>query len=87
LFVYFRQEKREGISIMSLRRRDKKTPDPPEEREIPEGRGRQEKNPEVKRDLHDIRTRLDVEIKKRCTTGIGDVSESESEDDVGHEEE
>jgi hypothetical protein len=30
---------------------------------------------------------VDVEIKQRCTTDIGDVSESESEDDIGHEEE
>jgi hypothetical protein len=42
----------------------------------------------VGRDLHDIRARLvDVEIKQRRIADIGDVSESESEDDVGHEEE
>jgi hypothetical protein len=45
-------------------------------------------NPEVERDLHDIRARLvDVEIKQRHTADIGDVSESKSEDDTGHEEE
>jgi hypothetical protein len=88
LFVYFRQEKREGISTMPPRRRDRQTPDPPEDREMPEGRGRQVQNPEVERDLHDIRARLvDVEIKQRRTADIGDVSESESEDDAGHEEE
>jgi hypothetical protein len=45
-------------------------------------------NPEVERDLHDIRTRfMDVEIKQRCIADIGDVSESEREDEAGHEEE
>jgi hypothetical protein len=88
LFVYFRQEKKEGISAMSPRRRDRKTPDPPKDREMPEGRGRQVKNLEVERDLHDIRTRLmDVEIKQRHTANVGDVSESKSEDEVGHGEE
>jgi hypothetical protein len=54
---------------------------------MPEGRGRQVQNPEVERDLHDIRARLvDVEIKQRHTADIGDVSESKSEDDTGHEE-
>jgi hypothetical protein len=73
---------------MPPRRRDKQTPDPLEEREMPEGRGRQVQNPEVERDLHEIRARLvDVEIKQRCTADIGDVSESEREDDAGHEEE
>ena len=42
----------------------------------------------MERDLHDICTRLmDVEIKQRRRADIGDVSESESEDEVGHEEE
>jgi hypothetical protein len=73
---------------MPPRRRDRQTPDPPEEREMTEGRGRQVQNPEVERDLHDIRARLvDVAIKQRCKTDIGDVSESESEYDVVHEEE
>ena len=51
-------------------------------------RGRQVQNLEVERHLHDIHTRLvDVEIKQRRTTDIGDVSESEREDDARHEEE
>jgi hypothetical protein len=54
LFVYFRQEKRKEISTMPSRRRDRQTPDLPEDREIPEGRGRQVQNPKVERDLHDF---------------------------------
>jgi hypothetical protein len=73
---------------MPPRRRDRQTPVPLEEREMPEGRGRQVQNPEVERDLHDIHNRLiDVEIKQRHTADIIDVSESEREDDAGHEEE
>jgi hypothetical protein len=73
---------------MPLRRRDRQTPDPPEDREVSRERGRQVQNPEVERDLHDIRTRLvDVEIKQRHTTNIGDVSELESKDEDGHGEE
>jgi hypothetical protein len=88
LFVYFRQEKREGISTMLPRRRDRQTPDLPEDREVSRERGRQVLNLEVERDLHDIRARLmDVEIKQRCRDDIGDVSESEREDDTEHEEE
>jgi hypothetical protein len=51
-------------------------------------RGRQVQNPKVEKDLHDIRARLmDVEIKQRHRVDIGDVSESESEDEAGHGEE
>ena len=49
-------------------------------------RGRQVPNPEVERDMHDIRARLvDVEIKQRRRADIGDVCESESEVEAGHE--
>jgi hypothetical protein len=73
---------------MLPRRRDRQTPDPPEDREIPKGRVRQVQDLEVERDLHDIHSRLmDVEIKQMHTTDIGYVSESEIEDDVGHDEE
>jgi hypothetical protein len=73
---------------MPPRRRDRKTPDPPEEREIPRGRGRQVPNLAMEREMHDICTRLeDMETTQRCTTGVGDVSESESEDEAGHERE
>jgi hypothetical protein len=73
---------------MPLRRKDRQTPNPEEEREISRGRGRQMQNPEVERDLHDIRARLvDMELRKRCTTDVEDLSESESEDEAGHGEE
>lgn len=73
---------------MPLRRRVRQSPDLEEERETPRGRGREVQNPEVERDLHNIRTRLvDMEIRQRCTTDVGDISESENEDDAGHGEE
>jgi hypothetical protein len=51
-------------------------------------RGRQVPNPAMERDIHDLRARVvDMEIKQRCTTDIGDVSESEREDEAGHREE
>jgi hypothetical protein len=71
---------------MLPRRRDRQTPDPPEEREMPEERGRQVPNPAMEREMHNIHARLvDVEIKQRRTVDVGDVSESESEDEAGHE--
>jgi hypothetical protein len=73
---------------MPLRRRDRQSPDPEEEREMSRGRGREVQNPEVERDLHNIHARLvDMEIRQRCTTDVGDISESENEDDAGHGEE
>jgi hypothetical protein len=43
-------------------------------------------NPAMERDMHDLRARVvDMEIKQRCTTGVGDVSDSESENEAGHE--
>jgi hypothetical protein len=71
---------------MPPRRRDRQTPDPREEREMPGERGRQVPNPAMEREMHNIRTKLmDVEIKQRRTAGVEDVSESESEDEAGHE--
>jgi hypothetical protein len=85
LYISDRESEKE-ISAMPLRRRDRQTPDPPEEREIPRGRGRQVQNPALEREMPDIRTRLvDMETTQRCTTGVGYVSDSESEDEVGHE--
>jgi hypothetical protein len=73
---------------MSSRRSDRQTPDPEEEREMSRGRGRQVQNPEVERDLYDICARLvDMEIKQRRRADVGYISESESEDEVGHGEE
>jgi hypothetical protein len=37
--------------------------------------------------MHNIRARLvDMEIRQRHTTDVVDISESENEDEVGHEE-
>jgi len=70
---------------MPPRRRDRQSPDPEEEREMPRGRGREVQNPEVERDLHNLRARVvDMEIRERHTADVGDISESENEDDAGH---
>jgi hypothetical protein len=51
---------------MPPRRGDKKTPDPSEEREMTEERGMQVSNLAMKREMHNIHTRvMDVEIKQR----------------------
>jgi hypothetical protein len=77
---------RKKISAMPPRRRDRQTPDPPEEREMPRGRGRQVPNPAMEREMRDIRARLeDMETTQRRTAGVGDVSDSESENEAGHE--
>jgi hypothetical protein len=53
-----------------------------------ERRSRQVSNPTMEREMHDLRTRLvDVDIKQRHTADVGDVSESESEDEARHEAE
>jgi hypothetical protein len=53
---------------------------------MPRERGRKVPNPAMEREMCNIRTRLvDMEIKQRRTASVGDVSESESEDEVGHE--
>jgi hypothetical protein len=73
---------------MPLRRRDRQTPDPLEDREVSRERGRQVQNPVVERDIHDLRARVvDMEIKQRHIADIGDVSAFKSEDEAGHEEE
>jgi hypothetical protein len=86
IFFAFCSRERRNFTAMPPRRRDRKTPDPPEEREMPRERGRQVPNPAMEREMRNIRARLvDMEIKQRRTTGVGDVSESESEDEAGHE--
>jgi hypothetical protein len=75
-----------GISTMPLRRRDRKTLDPPEDREMSRERGRKVPNPTMERDIHDLHAKvMDMEIKQRCTTSDGDLSDSESENQAGHE--
>jgi hypothetical protein len=71
---------------MPPRRRDRQTPDPPEEREIPRRRGRQMPDPAIEREMRDLCARLeDMETTQRRTAGAGDLSDSESEDEAGHE--
>jgi hypothetical protein len=73
---------------MPPRRRDRQSPDPPEEREMPRRRGRQMQNPEMEREMRDLRARLeDMETTQRHTADVGDLSESENEDEAGHGEE
>jgi hypothetical protein len=71
---------------MLPRRRDRKTPDPPEEREIPRRRGRQMPDPTMAREMCDLHARLeDMEIAQRCIVSAGDFSDSESENEAEHE--
>jgi hypothetical protein len=71
---------------MPPRRRDKQTLDLPEDREMSRERGMQVPNPAMEGDIHDLRARVvDMEIKQRCTAGVRDLSDSKSEDEVGHE--
>jgi hypothetical protein len=76
------------IFTMLPRRRGMQTPDRLEEREIPRRRGRQMPDPVMAREIHDLCTRLEyMEIAQRCIVDIGDLSDSESEIEVEHEEE
>jgi hypothetical protein len=73
---------------MPPRRRDRKTPDQSEDREMSRRRGRQMANPAMEREMCDLRARLeDMETTQRCTVNVGDLSDSESEIEVEHEEE
>jgi hypothetical protein len=77
---------RKKISAMPSRRRDRQTPDPPEDRKIPRRKGRQMPNPAMERDMCDLRARLeDMETAQRCTIDVGYLSDSESENEVKHE--
>jgi hypothetical protein len=65
---------------MPPRRRDRKTPDPLEDREMPKRRGRQMTDPAMEREMHDLRAKLkDMEIAQRRIVSVGDLSDSESE--------
>jgi hypothetical protein len=62
---------------MPPRRRDRQTPDPPEDREMPRRRGRQMMDPAMEREMRDLRARLeDMETAQRCTISVGDLSDS-----------
>jgi hypothetical protein len=71
---------------MPLRRRNRQTPDPPEEREMPRRRGKKLPDPPEARDVCNLRARMDaMEIAQRCAVGTGDLSDSKSENEVEHE--
>jgi hypothetical protein len=71
---------------MPPRRRDRKTPDPPEDREILRRRGRQMPDLAMEREMCDLRARLeDMETTQRRTVDAGDLSDSESEFEAEHE--
>jgi hypothetical protein len=85
LYTSDRESEKEGFT-MPLRRRDRKTPNPLEEMEMSRRRGRQMLDPAMEREMHDLRARLDdMETSQRCTTGAGDLSDFESENEVKHE--
>jgi hypothetical protein len=59
-------------------RRERQSPDP-EDREV-RRRGRLIGNPEMERQIRDLRMRLEeMETTQRCTVGAGDLSDSEGE--------
>jgi hypothetical protein len=73
---------------MLTRRRDRQTPNPPEDREMPRRRGRQMTDPAMEKEMCDLRARLeDMETTQRRTVSVGDLSDSESEIEAEHEEE
>jgi flagellar motility protein MotE (MotC chaperone) len=63
-------------------RRERQSPDP-EDRGNQRGRGRQAQNPEMERQIRDLRARLeDMEAAQRRTASAGDLSDSEGEVEV-----
>jgi hypothetical protein len=67
-------------------RRERQSPDP-EDREV-RRRGRPAGNPEMERQMRDLRARLEeMETAQRRGVGAGDLSDSEVEEEAGHEEE
>jgi hypothetical protein len=58
-------------------KRERQSPDP-EDREV-RRRGRPAGNPEMERQMRDLRARLEeMETAQRCTAGAGDLSDSEA---------
>jgi hypothetical protein len=71
---------------MPPRRRGRQSPDPEEEREMSRERGRQVQNLDMEREVRNLRIRMeDMEIKQRRKADGGYISESEDEEDAGHE--
>jgi hypothetical protein len=68
-------------------RRERQSPDP-EDREVQRRRGRQMENPEMERQMCDLRARLeDMETVQRRTVSAGDFSDSEDEVEAERDEE
>jgi hypothetical protein len=87
---------RAGISLFSVAERERDSSCHPEEKDshlIPEDRevrrrGRPAGNPEMERQMRDLRARLEeMETTQRRGVGAGDLSDSEVEEEAGHEEE
>jgi hypothetical protein len=67
-------------------RRERQSPGP-EERDV-RRRGRSAGNPEMERQMRDLRARLqEMETAQRRGVGAGDLSDSKVEEEAGHEEE
>jgi hypothetical protein len=67
-------------------RRERQSPDP-EDREV-RRRGRPTGNPEMERQMRDLRARLEeMETAQRRGVGAGDLSDSKVKEEVGHAEE
>jgi hypothetical protein len=73
---------------MPPRRRGRQSPDLEEEREMSRERGRLVQNPDMEREVRNLRAKMeDMETSQRRKDDVGDISESENEDDAGHREE
>jgi hypothetical protein len=82
------EKKKRGEFTMPPRRRGRQSLDPEEEREMSRERGRQVQNPDMEREMRNLCARMeDMEIKQRRKADVGDISESEDEEDDGHREE
>jgi hypothetical protein len=75
-------------------KRGRQSPDPEEERELSgerqmsKERGSQGQNPNVEREIRNLRARMeDMETSRRRKDDVGDISESKDEGGAGHEEE
>jgi hypothetical protein len=66
--------------------RERQSPD--RENRDAQRRGRPAGNPEIERQMRDLQERLEeMETTQRCGDGAGDISDSEVEEESGHEEE
>jgi hypothetical protein len=87
LFAFYSREKGENFIVMPPRRRDRRLPDPADEREMTRRRDRKIPDPARERDIHELHARMDaMETAQRHTVNVGDISEDESENEAGNEE-